>query len=66
MPLAGFEPAVTVNKRLQTHSLNRAGTGIGVDRYSNKCTNCITYTKENKKLRAFKMKVNYQNTEDLI
>jgi hypothetical protein len=63
---AGFEPAIPVSKRPQTHGLDRAGTAIGVDRYSNKCINCITYTKGNKKLRTFKMAVNYQRTEDLI
>jgi hypothetical protein len=66
MSSAGFEPAIPVSKRLQTHGLDRACTGIGVYRYSNKCINCMTYTKENKKLRALKMEVNYQHTEDLI
>jgi hypothetical protein len=66
MSPAGFEPAVPVSKLPQTHGLDRAGIGIGVDRYSNKCINCIKYTKENNKLRAFKMEVNYQHTVDLI
>jgi hypothetical protein len=61
-----FEPAISVSMRPQTHGLDRAGSGIGVDHYSNKCKNGITYTKENKKLRTFKMAVNYHHTEDLI
>ena len=66
MSQAGIEPANPVNERPQTHGWDRAGTGIGLHRYSNKCIHCITYPNENKKLRAFKMEVNYQHAEDLI
>ena len=30
-PRAGFEPAITVSERLQSHALDRAATGIGLD-----------------------------------
>jgi hypothetical protein len=31
MPPAGFEPAIPESKRLQTHALDPAATGIGID-----------------------------------
>jgi len=64
MSPARFKSAIPVSKRPQIHGLDRAGTGV--DRYSNKCINCITYTKKNKKIRAFRMEVNYHHTKDLI
>jgi hypothetical protein len=33
MPPAGFEPAIPVSERPQTHALNRAATGIGIMSY---------------------------------
>jgi hypothetical protein len=29
MPAVGYEPAIPASERLQTHTLNRATTGIG-------------------------------------
>jgi hypothetical protein len=31
MPPAGFEPTIPVSERPQTHALDRAATGIGVN-----------------------------------
>ena len=32
MPATGFEPAIPASERPQTHALDRAATGIGLDK----------------------------------
>ena len=44
MPPAGFEPAIPVSERSQTHALDRAATGIGTGRLRPKL---VTFHKSN-------------------
>jgi hypothetical protein len=42
MPPAGFEPAISASKRLQTHALDRADTVIGSVQFNRPKLNCST------------------------
>jgi len=58
MLMAGLEPAVSANERLQTHALDRAVTGTGKNYRS-----CSRYCKEEAAFRVISLSFVYFNDD---